>query len=195
MTMSETYTGPIWVPGHPVPKGSMKCIAKHAPGHSARLVPDKRNDPDTWAGRVPQALAHQLPELVARPLDGPVTLVADFYLAKPKSTRFPQAPIGHGSGDADKFTRMIGDAMQNAGVVTDDSRICEIHARKLYADPTVGEGARLELRPALTVEAAGGRMPVRLQAGRVNALIGHIDDPADMPKLLRAVADQMERAS
>lgn len=187
-----TYTGPIWIPGHPVPKGSMKCIAKHAPGHQARLVPDRRTDPDNWAGRVPQTLALKFPRLVAAPLDSPLCLVADFHLTKTKGTKYPQAPIGQGTGDADKFTRMIGDAMQNAGIITDDSRITEIHARKVYADPAVGEGARLELKPAQPLTSTGP-MPVRIQAGRVNVLVGHIGTVAELPALLRKVADQLER--
>jgi hypothetical protein len=169
----------------------MKCVGRHAKGSRAMLVPDERVDPDNWAGRVPQTLALTHPNLVDSPLDEPLCLIADFHLRRPKTTKFPEAPIGQGTGDADKFTRMIGDAMQNAGVIADDSRITEIHARKMYASPGTGEGALLELRPAQPL-IGNGRMPVRISTGRVNSLVGHVDDPASLPALLRKVADQIE---
>lgn len=190
--MRETYTGPLWVPGHPVPKGSMKCVAKHAPGHRARLVPDKRTDPDNWNGRVPSTLNLRLPELVAAPLDGPLQLDVTFHLARAKSTKFKDAPIGQGTGDLDKLVRGVGDAIQNSDILVDDSRITRIVAEKIYAPDGVTEGAVIELSPDEPPVMMSGSMPVRVLAGRVNALVGYIGDAAELPALLRKVADQIE---
>jgi Holliday junction resolvase RusA-like endonuclease len=193
----ETYTGPLWVPGHPVPKGSMKCITPHVGGRHAVLVPDKRTDPDGWATKVPAVLALRAPKLVRDPVTGPVELVVDFHLKKAPTTKFRDAPIGHGMGDLDKLTRMIGDAVtttdDHAGLVDDDSRICKIVAEKIYS-PTGKEGASIELRPYVPpTEMSVGTMPVRVQVGRTNALVGSITSARDLPRLLRAVADEMER--
>lgn len=193
----ETYTGPLWVPGHPVPKGSMKCVTPHLAGRRSVLVPDKRADPDSWATRVPAVLALRAPKLAANPVTGPVELLLDFQLKKAKSTKYPDAPIGHDAGDLDKLTRMIGDAItttdDHAGLVDDDSRVCRIVAEKVYS-PTGQEGVTIELRPyAPPVGMGPGSMPVRISAGRTTALVGTIRSTDDLPRLLRAVADEMER--
>ena len=109
--MTMTYTGQLWIPGHPVPKGSMKCVGRHVKGSGPRIVPDERRDPDGWSNRVPASLAFQAGTLVPEPIDDPTELHLEFHLAKPKKPDRPEAPISQHSGDLDKLVRMVGDWM------------------------------------------------------------------------------------
>lgn len=190
-----SYTGPLWIPGHPVTKGSMRCITPHTGGRRGILVPEKTlANPDDWHNRVPQVLALKARRLLTSPLDGPIELIADFHIAKPKTTKFGDAPTGHGTGDLDKLLRALGDAVTTSGIITDDSRITRIIAEKIYA--TAGEGAMVELRPYTPPPVnPHGPMPVRIQAGRLNTLVGSISDVRGLPNLLRKVADQIEATS
>jgi Holliday junction resolvase RusA-like endonuclease len=195
---TDTYTGPLWVPGHPVSKGSMTCVAKHAPGHHARLVPEKtKRDPDGFVGKLPDVLAWKAQAVAANPINDPVELRVDFYMAKPGKTDFT-APVGHNIGDLDKLIRTVGDAVGGSKtnpsrLVVDDARIARIVAEKIYATDNDQEGAMIELRPYTPPAARTGEMQVRITAGRVDAMVGTIRSPQDLPRLLRAVADQMER--
>jgi Holliday junction resolvase RusA-like endonuclease len=193
--MTDTHTGPLWISGHPVSKGSMRCVTPHVGGRRGVLVPEKTvRDPDNWHGRIPTLLALRLPQLVEQPVDGPVELLADFKLKAPKSSKFGNHPIGHGTGDLDKLLRALGDGVTNSGIITDDSRITRIVAEKSYAAEGGEEGCTVELRPHQTVAVdSAGRMPVRIQAGRHSYPVGAINSPADLPTLLRRVADEIER--
>jgi endodeoxyribonuclease RusA len=188
----STYTGPLWVPGHPVPKGSMKCVGRHVKGSGPRLVPDKRHDPDAWATRVPGTLDLKAGHLVESPVDEPVEMRLEFHLRRPKSADYPDAPISQHSGDLDKLVRMVGDGVQGSGLLKDDSRITKIVAEKIYTDG--GEGAHIELAPA-SAPVGRGAMPVRLEVGGVSRTVGWINKPSDLPAMLRAVADEFERVS
>lgn len=196
--MTDTYTGPIWVPGHPVSKGSLRCVTPHVGGRRGVLVPEKTvRDPDGWKAKLPDALAWKAQKIAADPIDDPVELRVDFYLARPKTTQFPTVPVGHGAGDLDKLTRMVGDAIggNKSGnrLITDDSRIARIVAEKHYAADG-NEGAMIELLPHLPLAQASeqAKLPVKLIAGRNAVTIGYIGTGAELPALLRAAADQLE---
>lgn len=197
MPEPTTYTGPLWVPGHPVPKGSMKCITPHVGGRRGVLVPESTvRDPDGFVGKLPDVLAWKARKHVPQPIDKAVELRVDFFIAQGKTTSFPQAPIGHGQGDLDKLVRQVGDAIGghkgDGGLVTDDSRVARIVAEKHWANGE--EGACVELVPYVPpMSYPGGNMPVRIQAGRDSYQVGAIRTARDLPRLLRAVADQIER--
>jgi Holliday junction resolvase RusA-like endonuclease len=194
----DSYTGPLWVPGHPVTKGSMQCITPHVGGRRGVLVPDKsKADPDGWTGKLPDVLAWKAQKVAQDPLDAPVELHCTFAFRRPKSTAFGESPVGHGMGDLDKLTRMVGDAVggrkDGARLITDDSRISRIIAEKIYA-PDGKEGATIELRRYTPPpEIPRGPMPVRLTAGRLSVNLGSIADVSSLPALLRQAADRLER--
>lgn len=190
MSAETSYTGPLWIPGKPVTKGSYRCITPHIGGRRGVLVPEKTlADPSDWHNRVPSVLALKAPRLLANPLDGPLELVADFYVKAPKTSALglENGPIGHGTGDLDKLTRALGDGITASGLITDDSRITDLHGSKSWGE----EGCRVELRPA-PARTSTGTMPVRIQAGATNRLVGHIGAASELPALLRKVADAME---
>jgi hypothetical protein len=195
----ETYTGPLWVAGHPVAKGSMKCVTPHVGGRPSRLVPDARRDPDGFVGKLPDVLAWKAQALADNPVDAPVELRMDFFLARPKTTGFPEAPVGHGMGDLDKLIRQVGDAVGGSKnnvnrLITDDSRVARIVAEKHYANGGMAEGAMIEVLPYRPVVAMSrGAMPVRIVAGASDRLVGSIGSAEELPALLRRVADEFEK--
>lgn len=92
-------------------------------------------------------------ELVARrawnmrqhrePIDAPVVVEAVFYMPRPKRPRWSRPAT---KPDCDKLQRAIGDGLEVAGVVKNDSRIVEWYRpRKYYADPQHPMGARVKV--------------------------------------------------
>jgi Holliday junction resolvase RusA-like endonuclease len=194
MTDPTSYTGPLWVPGHPLPKGSQRCVTRHVGGARSVLKADNPAA-ETWQAHAAEVLAWKGRGLRANPITEAVEMTVDFHLAKAKTTKFKNAPIGHGSGDLDKLTRCIGDAVTNSGMISDDSIITRIVAEKIYS-PTGDEGVTVELRPYTPpADLPRGDMPVRVQCGRINTLVGTISNVEALPALLRQVADQIERTS
>lgn len=187
----SSYTGPIWVPGTPVPKGSLHCVTPHVGGRRSVLKSDERLE--TWENALAQTIAYRSGVLRRDPLQGPVELLVDFEVKRPARPKYPDAPIGHGKGDLDKLVRAVGDALTGARVFTDDALITRIVAEKVYS-PTGSEGARVELRPYTPPPTSPrGPMPIRIQYGRHSSLVGSIGDIGGLPNLLRQVADQIER--
>lgn len=66
-----------------------------------------------------------------KPIDTPVKVTGEIRIRKPKSTIFKDHPAG--PKDLDKMTRAIGDALESAGIVTNDARICHWDIRKVWA--------------------------------------------------------------
>lgn len=191
--MTASYTGLLWVPGQPEPKGSMTRLPPARPGGKARWINDNPRY-DDWESVTVDALRLQAGRTVRNPLDTAIELRCDFYLPKPRTTKFRDAPIGEGIGDLDKLVRGIGDSGKKAGLYTDDSRITRIVAEKVWATPGQPAGARVELVPYTPPDPeTRGPMPIRIQAGRTSYLVGSISGRAQLPALLRRVADEMER--
>ena len=63
---------------------------------------------------------------------GPVTVEVDFYFTHPKTGK--RRPTHSVKPDIDKLLRSTFDALKDAGVYEDDSRICSVVARKHYAN-------------------------------------------------------------
>lgn len=72
--------------------------------------------------------------------DEPLVVRITFYLARPISHRGarglrPSAPVWPAKvPDLDKLTRSTLDGLTQAAVITDDSRVVVLHARKTYDD-------------------------------------------------------------
>lgn len=76
-----------------------------------------------------QALEHRPTD----PLDGPIRLGATFYLSKPTS-RPKRAVWADRKPDADNLLKAVTDALE--GVMwANDSRLVDVHVRKLYGSP------------------------------------------------------------
>lgn len=123
--MSRSVT--LTVPGVPATQGSKRHVG------GGRLIEMDKKLPAWRAAVAYAAVGHR-----ARgwePLDGPLSVQAVFYLARPKRPKFDQPAT---PGDLDKYLRALGDALTQAGVIVDDARIVHWDARKAYAAESPG---------------------------------------------------------
>jgi crossover junction endodeoxyribonuclease RusA len=137
----------ITIPGHPAPKGSLKCIGGRG-GRGHVLIED---NPRTKEWRT--LVAGWINKRYVRPgvtaeLGQALGAEITFTLERPKghygtgrNSRVirgaaPTYPVSHATGDVDKLLRLILDALQDAGLLPDDSQVCEVTARKGFVtDP------------------------------------------------------------
>lgn len=127
-------TGPTWgvtVYGPPVPKGSMRCIG--GKGRRHQLIDDKRDRLAPWEAALTRGAAALARHLTGQaPLTGPVRVDVTFTLARPRTVSRAQ-PTTRNTGDVDKLSRALLDALTAGGVWGDDSQATELTARKRYA--------------------------------------------------------------
>lgn len=126
----------IWrlrVDGEPQTKGSVKCIGGRGPIKHALIEDDKTGARALWRAKLAEAaqlLAGKLPD---NGDDGVIVgLLA--LVERPASARGRSLPARRSSGDTDKHLRMTFDALDDAEVYGDDSRICLTLGAKAYAD-------------------------------------------------------------
>lgn len=123
------------VPGIPIPQGSKNIF-------NGRLVETNANKLRIWRRTIAAAATnhHQ-----GEPLDCPLHLTVEFRFPRPKHhfgtgknslTLKEKAPTYYtAKPDLDKLIRAVGDALTQAGVIRDDSRITRITASKIYGVP------------------------------------------------------------
>lgn len=139
----------FWVPGVPVPKGSLRHVG------NGRLIESAKGLAD-WRHAI---YMHALVTLKMRkdpPFDGPVSVTLDFYLPRPAShfrsgdrsrELRPTAPTRPGKRpDVDKLARVI-DAITDAGLWRDDAQVVDLIARKHFADERI-PGCRVRIEEA-----------------------------------------------
>lgn len=128
----------ISIPGHPAPKGSLKCIGGR--GRHQLIEDNARSKP--WRDVVAYWIRkswHQHAD-PGQPLGVEVT----FSLPRPKGhmgtganaghvkQSAPDHAVSHSTGDVDKLARLVLDAIQDTDVLPDDSAVIELTARKTY---------------------------------------------------------------
>lgn len=120
------------VAGIPQPQGSAR--ARNVPGRSYPIVFSDNSKLKAWRRDVAKAarVAHR-----GEPMRGPVRLIVDFYLPRPKALRGDRAHVSR--PDADKLLRGIGDAITGI-LIVDDSQVTQIKGSKVYA--AAGESPR-----------------------------------------------------
>jgi Holliday junction resolvase RusA-like endonuclease len=79
-------------------------------------------------------------------MQGAISLTAIFFMPRPKSVVRPLPSV---KPDLDKLIRAIGDAATKAGVIQDDSQICEIVAHKVYEADDLPRGVLITLHKFL----------------------------------------------
>ena len=151
----------VTLPGHPAPKGSLKCVGQG--GKHSLIEDNKRTKP--WRDKVATLVRSQL-ATVSEPADPHQAIDVELTLTLPRPPAHygtgrnaskvkpssPAHPTGHRAGDVDKLARTVLDALQDAGVVADDSQIVELLVRKCYPDAEVPDsldypGARIRITP------------------------------------------------
>lgn len=154
----------VTIPGDPKTKGSLKCIGGRGGRH--QLVESHKSS-GPWRATVVGWLTKVVRTGKASPAvkGQPVGVEVTFTLPRPKShyrTRRDPAtgvvhlttvkpayvdaqPVNHGTGDVDKLTRLILDALQDAGLFPEDCAVVELTARKAF--PVVDDRDPLDRLP------------------------------------------------
>ena len=95
----------------------------------------------SWRQAVTTAARDSLAEDPRPALDEPVRIDIEFRFALPAGdhyrSRHSQTP------DSDKLARLVLDSLVDGGILVNDSRVCELHVRKLYG-PEPGATIRIE---------------------------------------------------
>lgn len=162
----------LTVPGHPAPKGSLRCVGGRG-GRGHTLIEDNpRTKPwrDTITRLARRALKPPGGPTQAAAKGQPVVVEATFTIPRPAShyrtgkhsetirpAYVAALPTGRGSGDTDKLVRLVLDALQDAGILPDDAQVVEVVGRKAFTlDPGAAElvpdamatpGARIRVYP------------------------------------------------
>lgn len=128
----------IWIPGVPVPQGSMRT------GGHGRMFHANSSGLHAWRYEVnwrSRAAMKRAKCAVAE--HDPVTLSTYFVLRRPVATPKTRAtPPAVRKPDLDKLARAIGDALTGV-VYHDDSQIVEMHCYKRIADKGEDCGVRI----------------------------------------------------
>jgi Holliday junction resolvase RusA-like endonuclease len=112
----------IVVHGTPASQGSKTSYGKN-------LVESDKQLP-AWRAAV-KAAAQQAAGPNWEPIDDPVKVSGEIRIRKPRTTKFQDHPAG--PKDLDKMQRAIGDALESAGILTNDARIVHWDIRKVWA--------------------------------------------------------------
>ncbi|WP_408933040.1 RusA family crossover junction endodeoxyribonuclease [Corynebacterium marquesiae] len=118
--------------GEPAPKGSKRHV-----GHG-RMIESSKKLP-AWMRAVKQEAAKNQP---SEPIDGPATVLMDFYLPQPKRPRYSAPAV---KPDADKLARSILDGLEAGGILKNDSRVTHLEATKHYANNDTPPGAHITI--------------------------------------------------
>ena len=141
----------VWVPGRARTKGSLEVFGKRANG-SAKLRESVAGSGD-WRATMAEAVLRACgarfepggPVCGWEPLDEPVRVVLWVKLPRGRTRALAVAPDQLRDGDLDKFQRNAGDALVDARVLADDSRIVEWWARKDWAESPETAGVLIEV--------------------------------------------------
>lgn len=127
----------FFVAGTPKTQGSLKgFVVRSKETGKARAVITHDNKPELrdWRATVRQVTADHMDG----PITGPVSVMIDFRLERPRSRlkmRFPDV-----KPDLDKLTRAVMDALKGVAY-HDDNQVVQLRAAKIYALPNEGTGA------------------------------------------------------
>lgn len=115
--------------GVPAPQGSKTRMPNGAMLEGGSQT--GRDKQKAWRTAVADTAHHNRP---TTPLDGPLWLRIDLRMPRPKARK--TALYCDRKPDVDKIIRATCDALTEAGMISDDSRIVELHVVKMYADPS-----------------------------------------------------------
>lgn len=113
----------VFVEGVPAPQGSKRHVG------GGRMIEMSKKLP-AWRSAVEKAL-QEAAGADFPAFQPPLRVWAHFYLPKPKRSRY-SGP--YGPPDVDKLQRALGDSLQRAGIVADDSHITAWRADKAWSN-------------------------------------------------------------
>lgn len=115
----------FFVEGTPVPQGSKNAYVR---GGRAVLV-DANPRLKSWRAEVREAAEAAIADAGWETLDEPCHVYLGFTLPRPKRPRWGAPAV---KPDLDKLTRAVFDALTDAGVWRDDSRVVSMEVTKKY---------------------------------------------------------------
>ena len=125
--------------GAPVPQGSKNAYVR---GGRAVLV-DANARLKPWRSAVRSAAEAAIAEVGWETLDEPCRVYLGFTMPAPKRPRWDVPAV---KPDLDKLTRAVFDALTDAGVWRDDSRVVSMEVTKKYAgEPDAMPGVWVEV--------------------------------------------------
>lgn len=130
----------VFVPGVAQPQGSKTA---YSIGGKCVLVEANKNLP-VWRAAVTDELERA--NAGCEPMTGPISLTAIFFMPRPSTVTRALPAV---KPDLDKLIRSIGDSATKAGVIKDDSQICEIVAHKVYEGEDLPRGVLITLHKFL----------------------------------------------
>jgi Holliday junction resolvase RusA-like endonuclease len=132
----------VTIPGHPAPKGSLKCIGGRG-GRGHVLIEDNART-KIWRSTVAGWLTRAVPERFNAEKGQPIGAEITFTLPRPRGhygtgrnsdvlkPNAPRHPVSHTTGDVDKLLRLALDALQDTPILPDDCAVIEVHTSKAY---------------------------------------------------------------
>lgn len=129
----------LFVEGIPAPQGSKRHVG------GGRMIEMSKKLP-AWRKAIEKALQEAAGDDFPT-FQPPIRVTAHFYLPRPKRSRY-EGP--YAAPDVDKLQRALGDCLQRAGIVTDDSHITSWRADKAWSTRT---GARIVIEQLTADEA------------------------------------------
>ncbi len=127
----------VKVVGAPHTKGSLQCVGpRKCPGCGGAVFHQLVEDDSTGGGKrwrkQLESGGRALRASIGYTFEGPVSVDATFVFERPAAASRRLFPHTRSSGDLDKLTRMLLDALTSAQVLRDDSLVCELNVRKQY---------------------------------------------------------------
>lgn len=120
------------VKGLPAPQGSKSFKGMSKRGHAILAESSKKVYP--WRQDVVIAAENAIDMVPGfRPFSGPVHLVIEFYMPRPKGAPKSRRVVPDVMPDLSKLIRSTEDALKTAAVWRDDSQVVDITTRKRYA--------------------------------------------------------------
>ena len=129
-----TTNNSIWIPGIPAPQGSKRHV-----GRGILIESSKRVAP--WRAVV----ALTVGERTTHVINGPVSLILQFVMPRPKATPKRATPPAVKKPDLDKLARAVLDALSGVAY-RDDSQVVSLDASKRLAELGELPGLKLTIK-------------------------------------------------
>jgi crossover junction endodeoxyribonuclease RusA len=159
VTLAAAVT--ITIPGHPAPKGSLKCVGRR--GRIAHVLIEDNANATPWRNTIAGWITGKWPDHAHADPGQPVRADVVFAVDRPAfhygtganasrvKASAPTWPATRSSGDVDKLLRLVLDAVQDTDVLPDDAAVVVVTAVKSYAGHILPwPGVRIRLSPAHT---------------------------------------------
>jgi Holliday junction resolvase RusA-like endonuclease len=153
--LESGLVGRFFVAGRPRTKGSLKPIhVKAGPGRCRVSLVEDHKLSEPWKMEMILAIVAQCGMVDSkRGYAGPVEVCCAFYFEREpsvngglKPTSATDWPIAISWGDLDKLQRNLLDALQQSGLIADDSQVVRIVSEKAWADESQRPGVWCEVR-------------------------------------------------